>query len=172
MATDDDRMVGENVARLRGDMTQQALADAMRERGWKWSQATVWSGEKGERPLRLLEAEDLSQVLSCAVSDFTSKGKELQVEMDVRAAAGDVSRSYDLLKEAVKSLEGDRGELAYWLRLAERMDRKIPESLMVSWQATRARKTPDEALREALQMLAPGEAVDIDGIIDETQAGG
>lgn len=44
-------------------MTQQALADVMKARGWKWSQATVWSIEKGERPLRLAEAVDLVDVL-------------------------------------------------------------------------------------------------------------
>lgn len=44
-------------------MSQKDLAERMRERGWKWSQATVWSIEKGERPLRLAEAEDVSAVL-------------------------------------------------------------------------------------------------------------
>jgi hypothetical protein len=44
-------------------MSQQALADAMKRKGWKWSQATVWSIEKGERPLRLIEAVDLVEIL-------------------------------------------------------------------------------------------------------------
>lgn len=37
-------------------MSQVELADAMRGHGFKWSQATVWSTETGERPLRLSEA--------------------------------------------------------------------------------------------------------------------
>ncbi len=40
-------------------MSQKELAERMRDLGWKWSQSTVWSIEKGERPLRLAEAQDL-----------------------------------------------------------------------------------------------------------------
>ena len=45
-------------------MSQKALADSMRSRGHKWSQATVWSVEQGERPLRYTEAQDLIQLLA------------------------------------------------------------------------------------------------------------
>jgi transcriptional regulator with XRE-family HTH domain len=58
-----DELIGRNLARMRGDMSQKELAARMKERGWKWSQATVWSVEKGERPLRLAEAEDIKAVL-------------------------------------------------------------------------------------------------------------
>lgn len=58
-----DEEIGRNVVRLRGTITQKDLAERMRERGWKWSQATVWAVEKGDRPLRLAEAEDLSDIL-------------------------------------------------------------------------------------------------------------
>lgn len=63
MSTEQDRQIGRTMAILRGDKTQQAVADEMRRRGWRWSQATVWSVEKGERPLRLAEADDLATVL-------------------------------------------------------------------------------------------------------------
>lgn len=62
-----DRTIGENVVTLRGEMSQKALADAMRERGHKWSQATVWAVEKGDRPLKLTEANDLAGVLGTDV---------------------------------------------------------------------------------------------------------
>jgi transcriptional regulator with XRE-family HTH domain len=58
-----DELIGRNLARMRGDMSQKELAARMKERGWKWSQATVWSVEKGERPLRLAEAEDIKAIL-------------------------------------------------------------------------------------------------------------
>lgn len=58
-----DELIGANLQRLRmAGTSQQALADAMKERGWKWSQATVWSVEKGERPIRLAEALDLVDI--------------------------------------------------------------------------------------------------------------
>lgn len=55
---------------MRGELSQSALADRMRERGWKWSQATVWSVEQGERPLRLAEAVDLAEVLGGRVPEL------------------------------------------------------------------------------------------------------
>lgn len=58
-----DQWIGQNVARLRGDRAQRDVADAMRARGWKWSQTTVWKVESGERALRLAEAIDLEEVL-------------------------------------------------------------------------------------------------------------
>lgn len=59
-----DEQIGKNLSRLRGEMSQADLADKMRERGYKWSQATVWAVEKGERPLRLTEAQDVANILN------------------------------------------------------------------------------------------------------------
>ena len=58
-----DEQIGRNLSRFRGEMSQKDLAEKMRSMGWKWSQATVWSVEKGERPLRLAEAASLSEIL-------------------------------------------------------------------------------------------------------------
>ena len=66
-------------------MTQQAMANAMRERGWKWSQATVWSVDTGERPLRLAEAKDLAEVLGVDVTALLYDGATA-VEMLVHKA--------------------------------------------------------------------------------------
>jgi hypothetical protein len=59
-----DADIGKNVQALRGDTSQAALASSMRERGHKWSQATVWSVEKGDRPLRVVEALDLASIFN------------------------------------------------------------------------------------------------------------
>jgi hypothetical protein len=59
-----DVAIGRTIAALRGGQSQQALADAMRLRGHRWSQATVWSVERGSRALRFSEAEDLREILS------------------------------------------------------------------------------------------------------------
>lgn len=66
----DEAAVGARVVALRGQRSQKSVADEMRSAGWKWSQATVWSVEKGERPLRLLEARALAGVLGVDVADF------------------------------------------------------------------------------------------------------
>lgn len=61
MATDEE--IGRNLVRVRGSRSQKDVATAMRQRGFRWSQATVWAIEKGDRPLRLSEAEALGAVL-------------------------------------------------------------------------------------------------------------
>ncbi|WP_146852852.1 helix-turn-helix domain-containing protein [Frigoribacterium faeni] len=61
-----DTQIGRNLARLRGQMTQKELAEAMSSRGWKWSQTTVHTVEQGKRPLRLAESEDIKEIIGTA----------------------------------------------------------------------------------------------------------
>lgn len=85
-------------------MSQQALADAMRELGHKWSQATVWSVERGNRPLRLVEANDLRTVLADGRYVDFSRPPEAQ------AVAQEQHRFYglraDLIRRMADYLEG------------------------------------------------------------------
>lgn len=63
-----DAIIGRNLARLRSrkSITQEDLAARMRRRySYKWSKATVWSIERGERPLKLAEAKDALKCLGC-----------------------------------------------------------------------------------------------------------
>lgn len=64
-ASERDKEIGENVASLREgrSMSQKELGEHMRSRGHRWSQATVWAVEQGERPLKLTEGLDLAEVL-------------------------------------------------------------------------------------------------------------
>lgn len=96
-----DEQIGRNVQTLRGRRSQADVADAMRARGHKWSQATVWSIEKGERPLRLSEALDLLDVLDMAdvdLSRLTMTASAAQVETWVRSC----QRYYDGIKDATR----------------------------------------------------------------------
>lgn len=77
MATDVE--IGRNVTRIRAGMSQKDLADAMRELGFRWSQATVWAVEKGERPLRLAEAEGLGRVLKIHHTVLLSTTEEINL---------------------------------------------------------------------------------------------
>lgn len=72
-----DVEVGRNLATSRGSMSQQALADEMNARGWgKWSQATVWAVEKGRRPLKVTEAEELADILCLSLAGLLSSSEE------------------------------------------------------------------------------------------------
>ena len=108
-----DQDVGQAVARLRGERTQQAIADAMRERGWKWSQATVWSVEKGERPLRLREAAVLASVLGSNVEAFIRGHSEIRF----------LSEKLSEISEKIATLEAEAAETQEALKAA-RAERK------------------------------------------------
>lgn len=66
-----DAEIGKNIARIRGARSQADVAAAMRTRGFKWSQTTMWKVESGERPLRFAEASELAEVLGIGLSEFT-----------------------------------------------------------------------------------------------------
>ncbi|OJU43626.1 MAG: hypothetical protein BGN98_10445 [Microbacterium sp. 69-7] len=67
---DHDELIGRNLARLRLDVSQTELATKMRALGHKWTQPTVVSIEKGERPLRMSEALDVASVLGVDLYDL------------------------------------------------------------------------------------------------------
>lgn len=103
-----DKRIGRAVSAIRGDRSQAAIATAMRERGWKWSQATVWSVEKGERPLRLAEASDLASVLGERLDRFLVPPAEALVEQQLHK----VTRQADDLRRAMFVLQDYRFDLA------------------------------------------------------------
>ncbi|MBT1169593.1 helix-turn-helix transcriptional regulator [Bifidobacterium sp. SO4] len=60
MITEVDALVGENVRRLRGNMSQEDVASKMRTSyGHAWKKQTVYNIEAGQRQLKLSEARDL-----------------------------------------------------------------------------------------------------------------
>lgn len=94
-----DKQVGETVRQHREAslMSQVDLATAMRIRGYKWSQATVWSVESGERPLRYTESLDLAEVCG-----FGSPSSDRYEE--------GVKRGLELSREALERLTKDAGK--------------------------------------------------------------
>jgi hypothetical protein len=80
----------------------------MKARGWKWSQATVWSVEKGERPLRLAEAEDIRVILGTLWS-LTMEDADTRVAIATRQMA----RADEDLREAVRGFLSARLDLKF-----------------------------------------------------------
>lgn len=72
-----DDAIGRALRTLRGGRSQQELAEEMRSRGWKWTQATVWGVESAKRPLRLAEAQDLADFFRVDISALTGAGAVL-----------------------------------------------------------------------------------------------
>lgn len=94
-----DEQVGKAVTVFRGERSQKSVADAMRERGWKWSQATVWSVEKGERPLRLTEAADLAVVLGLMSGNDFMRGPTMA---QIQQLNFEASQRYTAINEATQ----------------------------------------------------------------------
>ncbi len=102
-----DELIGANVARLRGDRTQLEVANEMRDLGWRWSQATMWAVEKGERPLRLAESEHLCHVLGIKLEELTRDsvvGEYLDARAKVVAAKDFIVVYVDKLLKAQVAL--------------------------------------------------------------------
>ncbi|MEW1708011.1 helix-turn-helix transcriptional regulator [Microbacterium sp. NPDC089190] len=106
-----DEQIGRNLAAVRGEMSQSDLAKRMRDRGFKWSQATVWSVEKGERPLRLSESEAVAELLGVGRHVFTARDGEERVY----AAARVVRDHYEAMRAAMAAYDTARGALAFAL---------------------------------------------------------
>jgi hypothetical protein len=83
-------------------MSQAALAAAMRAAGFKWSQPTVAAVEKGERGLKLAEAERLIEVL----------GLEQLEDLVERPADAVLSAALGRMESASHDLE--LAALEYW----------------------------------------------------------
>jgi hypothetical protein len=147
MSTEQDRHIGQTMAILRGDKTQQAVADEMRQRGWRWSQATVWSVEKGDRPLRLAEAEDLAAVLdTVSVHSFLTEPVGAHIQQGVRR----VTNAYRAIVESVWECLDAQDALGIHLKRAQADGHEFSEIELVQrdlW--VRASDIPEKAVAEA-----------------------
>lgn len=129
MTSEQDLWIGQNVANARGEMSQQALADAMREAGHKWSQSTVWSVEKGDRPLRLTEASDLSRLLDRSLITFLVPSEEQQLMHAVWAGLREVRRRQYQVSGAAVELLAAQANLRRDLAAAKSVDMDRLEGL-------------------------------------------
>lgn len=110
-ARPEDQLIGEAVRTARGDRTQPEIAEGMSARGRKWSAMTVSKVEKGERSLKLGEAQDLAAVLGVHLTrllerpDTTEHRRELSAaDRGVRQAHTAVMRAAEDLLEALDML--------------------------------------------------------------------
>ncbi|MDI3241641.1 helix-turn-helix transcriptional regulator [Arthrobacter sp. AL08] len=92
---DEDGLMGMRVAQLRGERSQKSVADEMRLRGWKWSQATMWSIERGDRPLKVREAKELAEVLGIELMDLFQEPAILSIEKEIKELVLNVKRDHD-----------------------------------------------------------------------------
>lgn len=110
--TERDKQIGRNLAAMRGELSQDDLAARMKGRGYKWSQSTVWSIERGDRPLRLTEALDVLQCLSRSESDIWELLESSDTSREVRGEIKALEDARDALVERWHRFELQRRSLA------------------------------------------------------------
>lgn len=117
-----DQRIGAAVRAVRGEMSQQDLAEKMRAAGWKWTQATVWSVESGKRPLRLAEARTLAELLRTDLSRLLKDDTQaLGSTVGLEKATARLTRSFDELQSARGSFEDSRSTLEQRLDRARQL---------------------------------------------------
>lgn len=100
-------------------MSQKELADRMRDRGWKWAQATVWKVERGERPLRFLEAIAVCEILDHDLSALVEGEGELLVIMILREAVERLNGAHRSLVEGITDWQHATSRAAEAVRIYE-----------------------------------------------------
>lgn len=89
-------------------MSQRDLGQRMKARGWKWTHVTVGLVEKGERPLRLAEAQDIAAVLDADLEQLLLDSSTADVEMHLASVAG----AFDTMRRGLASFMFEQSELA------------------------------------------------------------
>lgn len=162
-----DEQIGKNLTMLRGDMTQAELAGKMRSLGYKWSQATVWAIEKGERTLKLTEAIDLANIFQTLLDSFTARDHTIKISQLARKAFESQNQLIEAIQTHIRSVQ----ELAVTAELLKEHipDGSLPDEQVMSWLQPLSEITKlaeveyrDDQQRDTriMQMLDPDENMD------------
>lgn len=131
-----DELVGRNVATHRASRSQKEIAQAMTDRGWRWTQGTVSSVENGERSLRLPEAVDLASILGLIHVDLLMARPAAAQVSAAAAQAGALNRH---LRELIEEYLEACFILAHYADEADLIEGSLPDLQAQSW----LRETPE-----------------------------
>lgn len=151
MGNEMDRWIGESVVYLRGHMSQKALAAAMSARGHKWSQSTVWSVEKGDRPLRLAEAHDLAEALDATVEVLLVPPMDISYWRAVESIHRRVRDAQHNLSKAAHDYEAERQSLMQAIADGIEKGYDLPEGHRAAPQDDVGVVLVERAIREAAE---------------------
>jgi transcriptional regulator with XRE-family HTH domain len=169
MAPRDDRYIDidQNIAanlrtyREAGSISQEELAQRMADRGFGFSQATIWKIERGQRPVRASELVALADSLEVMlVTRLTDKPDVARHQVRLDQANRKAHHAYETLKAAAADYLDAQVELVIAAREAQDAGFTVTE-LHTSWLDT----PPEEAVIEA-RVEADQEAVRSDQVND------
>lgn len=131
-------------------MTQQELADRMRERGFKWSQATVWDVERGKRPMRLTESLEVVAILNrpdVTVEMLWLIDEDLKLALDFRDSFESIHKAWDGVVWSISRL---RSAQDAWMQLEKKAERlNITPRKVTLRKLTRRTQDNDELPEES-----------------------
>ena len=168
MAAREDRLtnIDQNIAanlrlhREAGNVSQEELAQRMSDRGFGFTQATVWKVESGQRPVRaseLVALADSLQVISAM--SLTSEPGAARHHVQLQQANRNAYDAYGALKESAAAYLQTQIELAFAAREAHDEGLAVSE-IHTSWLSIPAEQAAIEARIEADQEEAQARQVD------------
>lgn len=144
---DIDQNIAANVRAYReaAGISQEEMAQRMADRGFPFTQATIWKVESGQRPVKASELIALADVFGrILLTDLTSQPDATRHTIHLEQASRRASDAYDTLKEAAAAYLDAQVQLVYAARLAHDAGMGVSE-LHTSWLTT----PPEEAVIEA-----------------------
>jgi transcriptional regulator with XRE-family HTH domain len=173
---DIDQNIAANLRAYReaGSISQEDLAQCMADRGFGFSQATIWKIESGQRPVRASELVALADSLGIMLAtDLTDEPEMTRHEIQLEQSNRKAHRAYEALKEAAADYLEAQVELVVAARQAHDAGLALTE-LHTSWLDTPAEEAVIEARVEADQDAVRSEQVndEINKILDALRSNG
>ena len=157
-----DRNISANLRMYReaGNISQEELAQRMTDRGFGFSQATIWKIENGQRPVKaseLVALADSLEIMSALGSFMTEPGAarhDVQMDQAHRKAYG----AYEALREAAAAYIEAQVNLAFAVHEARAAGVAVREMHTV-WLNTLAEQAVIEARIEMNKADAHGQQI-------------
>jgi transcriptional regulator with XRE-family HTH domain len=173
---DIDQNIAANLRTYReaGGISQEELAQRMADRGFGFSQATIWKIESGQRPVRASELVALADSFGILLAtSLTDKPEMTRHEVRLEQARRKTGHAYETLKEAAAEYLDAQVELVVMARQAHDAGLALTE-LHTSWLDTPAEEAVIEARVEAEQDAARSEQIndEVNKILDVLRSNG
>jgi transcriptional regulator with XRE-family HTH domain len=173
---DIDQNIAANLRTYRdaGNISQDELAQRMADRGFGFSQATVWKIESGQRPVRASELIALADSLGImSATSLTYKPDATRHRVRLEQANRNAQHAYETLREAAAGYLEAQVELVVAAREAQDAGLAVTE-LHTSWLDTPAEEAVIQARVEADQEAERSEQVndEINKILDALRSNG
>jgi transcriptional regulator with XRE-family HTH domain len=173
---DIDQNIAANLRTYRdaGNISQDELAQRMADRGFGFSQATVWKIESGQRPVRASELVALADSLGImSPTSLTYKPDATRHRVRLDQANRNAQHAYETLKEAAADYLEAQVVLVVAAREAQDAGLAVTE-LHTSWLDTPPEEAVIQARVEADQEAERSEQVndEINKILDALRSNG